>query len=103
MSDDMSTVVQSLVKLASALRYLFHAIRWKLGGICFLDFRKNGFACYPELCCLCLCMSLMLLAFRRHYPVLSGLMPSYLIVRRQGFSSHILVTHDPLLDLSQVR
>jgi hypothetical protein len=35
--------------------------------------------------------------------VLSGLMPSYLVVRRQGFGSHILVTQDPLCDLSLVR
>ncbi len=30
--------------------------------------------------------------------MLSGLMPSYLVVRRQGFGSHILVTQDPLSD-----
>jgi hypothetical protein len=35
--------------------------------------------------------------------VLSGLMPSYyLVVRRQGFGSHILVTQEPLCDLSLV-
>jgi hypothetical protein len=34
--------------------------------------------------------------------VLSGLMPSYLVVRRQGFGSHILVTQDPSCDLSLV-
>ncbi len=35
--------------------------------------------------------------------MLSGLMPSYLVVRRQGFGSHILVTQDPSCDLSLVR
>jgi hypothetical protein len=40
--------------------------------------------------------------FGRQYPALSGLMPSYLVVRRQGFASHILVTQDPLCDLSLV-
>ncbi len=40
--------------------------------------------------------------FGRRYPALSGLMPSYLVVRRQGFGSHILVTQDPLCDLSLV-
>ncbi len=39
-------------------------------------------------------------ALGRRYPVLSGQMPSYLVVRRQGFDSHILVTQDPLWDLS---
>ena len=49
-------------------------------------------------------MSLIPLDFGRHYPVLSGQMSSYLVVRRQGFDSHILVTHDllRLLELSLV-
>jgi hypothetical protein len=34
--------------------------------------------------------------------VLSGLMLSYLVVRRQGFGFHILVTQDPSCDLSLV-
>jgi hypothetical protein len=34
--------------------------------------------------------------------VLSGLMPSYLVIRRQGFSFHILVNQDPACDLSLV-
>jgi hypothetical protein len=29
-------------------------------------------------------------------------MPSYLVVRRQGFGSYILVNQDPLCDLSLV-
>jgi hypothetical protein len=29
-------------------------------------------------------------------------MPSYLVARRQGFGSHILITQDPLCDLSLV-
>ncbi len=39
----------------------------------------------------------------RHYQILSGLMPSYLVIRRQGFGSHILVTQDPLCDLALVK
>ncbi len=35
--------------------------------------------------------------------MLSGLVPSYFVVRRQGFGSHILVTQDPSCDLSLVR
>jgi hypothetical protein len=34
--------------------------------------------------------------------VLSGLVPSYFVVRRQGFGSHILVTQDLSCDLSLV-
>ncbi len=34
--------------------------------------------------------------------MLSGLVPSYLVGRRQGFGSHILVTQDPSCDLSLV-
>jgi hypothetical protein len=34
--------------------------------------------------------------------VMSGLVPSYLVVRRQGFDSHILVNQDPSCDLSLV-
>jgi hypothetical protein len=30
--------------------------------------------------------------------MVSGLMPSYLVLKRQGFGSHILVTQDPLCD-----
>ncbi len=56
-SYDFSTVVWSLVDLASALQYLIHAIRWKLHGIHFAGSRKYGFAYYPVLHCfhLCLC------------------------------------------------
>ncbi len=32
--------------------------------------------------------------------MLIGLMPSYLVVRRQDFGSHILVTQDPLCDFT---
>jgi hypothetical protein len=52
------------------------------------------------LCCVAFIYGMSL--FGRHYPALIGLMPSYLIVRRQGFGSHILVTQDPLCDLSLV-
>jgi hypothetical protein len=40
--------------------------------------------------------------FGRHFPALSGLLPFYLVVRRQGFGSHIPVAQDPLCDLSLV-
>ncbi len=39
----------------------------------------------------------------RHYPILSSLMSSCLVIRRQGFGSHILVTQDPLCDLALVK
>jgi hypothetical protein len=52
------------------------------------------------LCCVALIYGVFL--FGRHYPALIGLMPSYLVVRRQGFGSHILVTQYPLCDLSLV-
>jgi hypothetical protein len=51
----------------------------------------------------CVAFIFVMPLFGRHYPVLSGLMPSYLVVRRQGFSSHILVTQDLVCDLSFVR
>jgi hypothetical protein len=59
------------------------------------------------LCCLLpsslVMMSLILFRlFGTPYPVLCGQMPSYHVVRRQGFHSHILVTQDPLCDLSLV-
>jgi hypothetical protein len=50
------------------------------------------------LCCVAFIFVMSL--FGRHYPALSGLMPSYLVIRRQGFGSHIMVTQDPLCDLS---
>jgi hypothetical protein len=44
-------------------------------------------------CCLHLCdFSYPCEALGRHFPVLSGQMPSYHIVRRQGFVYLILVT-----------
>jgi hypothetical protein len=52
------------------------------------------------LCCVAFIFVMSLLG--RHYPALSGLMPSYLVVRRQGFGFHILVTQDPLCDISLV-
>jgi hypothetical protein len=52
------------------------------------------------LCCVALIYGMSL--FGRHYPALIGLMPSYLVIRRQGFGSHILVTQDSLCDLSLV-
>jgi hypothetical protein len=55
-------------------------------------FRKNGFACYPlSLVAFIFMMSLILLRlFERLYPALSGQMPSYHAVRRQGvlYSGH---------------
>jgi hypothetical protein len=57
----------------------------------------------PTILC-CVAFIFVMSLFGRHYPVLvlSGLMPSYLVVRRQGFGSHILVTQDPLCVLSLV-
>jgi hypothetical protein len=54
------------------------------------------------LCCAAfiILMSLILLGIGRHYPMLNGLMPSYLVVRRQGF---ILVTQDLSCDSTLVR
>ncbi len=52
------------------------------------------------LCCVAFIFVMSL--FGRHYPALIGLMPSYPVVRRQDFGSHILVTQDPLCDLSLV-
>jgi hypothetical protein len=52
------------------------------------------------LCCVVFIFVMSL--FGRHHPALSGLMPSYLVVRRQGLGFHILVTQDPLCDLSLV-
>jgi hypothetical protein len=51
----------------------------------------------------CVAFIFLMSLLGRHYPVLSGLMPSYLDARRQGFGSHLLVTQDPLCDLSLVR
>jgi hypothetical protein len=56
------------------------------------------------LCCVAFIfvMFLILLGIWEALPCLSVLMPSYLVVRRQGFSFHILVTQDPSCDLSLV-
>ncbi len=49
---------------------------------------KNGFACYPLLSVAFIFMMSLILfrLFGRLYPVLSGQMPSYHVVRRQGVS-----------------
>ncbi len=39
--NDLSTVAWSLVKLASALGYLFHAIRWKLSWYTLFSFQEK--------------------------------------------------------------
>jgi hypothetical protein len=52
------------------------------------------------LCCVAFIYGMSL--FGRHYPALISLMLSYLAVRRQGFGSHILVTQNPICDLSLV-
>ena len=51
-------------------------------------FKKNGFACYSlSLVAFIIMMSLILFRlFGRLYPVLSGQMHSYCVVRRQGVS-----------------
>jgi hypothetical protein len=56
----------------------------------------------PTILC-CVAFNFVMSLFGRRYPALSGMMPSYLVVRRQGFGSHILVTQDPLCDLLLVR
>ncbi len=91
----------SLVKLASVLRHCFMLLNESCHGTRFLGFRKNGLTCYPMLCCFYLCdVPYPSWAFGRHYPILSGQMPSYFSVRRQGFDFYILVTQDPSCDLS---
>ena len=55
----------------------------------------------PTILC-CVAIIFVMSLFGRHYPALIGLMPSYLVVRRQGFDSHTRVTRDPLCDLSLV-
>ncbi len=52
----------------------------------------------PTILC-CAAFIFVVSLFGRHYPDLSGLMPSCLVIRRQGCGSHILVTQDPLCDL----
>jgi hypothetical protein len=49
---------------------------------------KNGFACYPLLSVAFIFMMSLILfrLFGMLYPVLSGQMPSYHVVRRQGVS-----------------
>ncbi len=81
-----------------------------LCGTCFMHLADNfmvdallvpGRMALPTiLCCFTFIYGMSL--FGRHYPALIGLMPSYHGVRRQGFGSHILVTQDPLCDLSLV-
>jgi hypothetical protein len=61
----------------------------------------QGRMALPTILC-CVAFIFVMSLFGRHYPLLSGLMPSYLVIRRQGFGSHILVTQDPLCDLSLV-
>ncbi len=51
----MSTVVWSLVKLASALWHKFCAIRWKLLWYMLCGFQEEWRACFPVLCCVHLC------------------------------------------------
>jgi hypothetical protein len=70
------------------LLHLFQSIDESSSGTCFAAFRKNGFACYPLLSIAFIFMMsfIFLRIFGRRYPVLSGQMPSYHIVRRQGIS-----------------
>jgi hypothetical protein len=55
----------------------------------------------PTILC-CVAFIFVISLSGRHYPALSGLMPSYLVIGRQGFDPHILVTQDPLCDVSLV-
>jgi hypothetical protein len=61
----------------------------------------SGRMALPTILC-CVAFIFVMSLFGRQYPALSGLMPSYLVVRKQGFGSHILVTQDPLCDVSLV-
>ena len=74
--------------------HLFLIIDESSCGTCFAVLRKISFACYPLLIFVFIfLMSLILFRhFGRHYPVLSGQMHSYHVVRKQGFQPHILVT-----------
>ncbi len=102
-SNDMSPVGWSLVKLASALLHLFHTNRWKLLRymLCWFQEKWLCLFIFCVMCCLHLVMPLILWRhFMRRYPVLSGQMPSYHVVKRQGFDSYILVTQDLLSALS---
>jgi hypothetical protein len=56
----------------------------------------------PTILC-CVAFIFVMSLFGRCYLALIGLVPSYLVVRRHGFGSYILVTQDPLCDLSLVR
>jgi hypothetical protein len=60
-----------------------------------------GRVALPSILC-CVDFIFVMSLFGRHYPALSGLMPFYLVIRRQRFGFHILVTQDPLCDLSLV-
>jgi hypothetical protein len=74
------------------LLHLFHSIDESHSGTCFAAFRKDGFACYPLLSVAFIFMMSLILfrLFGRRYPVLSGQMPSYHVVRRQSvlYSGH---------------
>jgi hypothetical protein len=56
----------------------------------------------PTILC-CVAFVFVMSLFGRRYPALSGLMPSNLVVMKQGFGFHILVTQDLLCDLPLVR
>ncbi len=70
----------------SALLHLFQLIDECSSGTCFAAFRKNSFACYPllSLAIIFMMSHFLFRLFGRLYPVLSGQMPSYHGVRRQG-------------------
>ena len=82
----------SLVKLSSAMLHLFLLIDESSCGTCFAVFRKIDFTCYPLLLfAFIFMMSLILFRhFGRRYPVLSGQMHSYHVVRKPGHLGSIL-------------
>jgi hypothetical protein len=101
-SNDMSMVGWSLVKLATALLHLFHANRWKLLWYMLASFRKTGFACY-SLLSVAFIVKMTLILFRHLGGATLFWVVRCLSIMLQGFHSHILVTQDPLCELSLVR
>jgi hypothetical protein len=103
LSNDMSMVGWSIVKLASALLlHLFQSIDESPCGRCFAVFRKNGFACYPlSSVAIILMMSLILLRLLGGFTLLWVVrcLPIMLLGDRVFF---ILVTQDPICELSLV-
>ncbi len=78
----------SKASTSALLLHLFQSKDESHSGTCFAAFRKNGLACNPLLAVAFIFMMSLILfrLFGRRYPVLSGQMPSYHVVRSQGVS-----------------